>query len=75
MNSVPVIIKLTQCDETIYVNANHIITIESNNDFASDLLTNITLVDGTIINVFESQDEVIEKINRKIKSLRDLYCK
>lgn len=70
MNSVPAIIKLTQCDETIYVNANHIITIESNNDFASDLLTNITLVDGMIINVFESQEEIIEMIDEKIKNLR-----
>lgn len=75
MNSIPVIIKLTQCDETIDVNANHIITIESNNDFPRDLLTRITFTDGTIINVFESQDEVIDKINRKIKSLRDLHCK
>lgn len=71
----PVIIKLTQCDQAIYVNANHITTIESNNDFASDLLTSITLTDSTIINVYESQEEVIEKINRKIKSLRDLCRK
>ena len=75
MNSIPVIIKLTQCDQAIYVNVNHIITIESNNDFASDLLTSITLTDCSIINVFESQDEVIDKINRKIKSFRDLRCK
>ena len=75
MNSIPAIIKLTQCDETIYVNVNNIITIESNNDFPCDLLTRITFTDGTIINVFESQDEVIDKINRKIKSLRDLCRK
>lgn len=75
MHSIPVIIKLTQCDQTIYVNANQITTIETNNDFASDLLTSITLTDSTIINVFESQEEVIEKIDRKIKSLRDLYRK
>lgn len=75
MNSIPVIIKLTQCDETIHVNVNNIITIESNNDFPCDLLTRITFTDGTIINVFESQDEVIDKINRKIKSLRDLCRK
>ena len=62
MNSAPAIKKLTQCDDTIYVNANHIVTIESNNDFASDLLTRLTLADQSIINVFESQDEVIEKI-------------
>lgn len=65
MNSIPAIIKLTQCDESIYVNVNNIITIESNNDFPYDLLTRITFTDGTIINVFESQDEVIDKINRK----------
>lgn len=75
MNSIPVIIKLAQCDQSIHVNANQITTIESNNDFASDLLTSITLTDSTIINVFESQEEVIEKIDRKIKSLRDLYRK
>lgn len=70
MNSIPVIIKLTQCDETIYVNANHIVTIESNNDFASDLLTSLTLTDCSIINVFESQEEIIEMIDEKIKNLR-----
>lgn len=75
MNSIPTIIKLTQCDESIYVNVNNIITIESNNDFPCDLLTRITFTDSTIINVFESQDEVIDKINRKIKSLRDLCRK
>lgn len=75
MNSIPSNYKLAQCDQSIYVNANQITTIESNNDFASDLLTSITLADSTIINVFESQEEVIEKIDRKIKSLRDLYRK
>ena len=75
MNSMPAMIKLTQCDDTIYVNANHLVMIESNNDFPCDLLTRITLADQTIINVFESQDEVIDKINRKIKSLRDLCRK
>lgn len=75
MNSIPVIIKLTQCNETIHVNVNNIIMIESNNDFPCDLLTRITFIDGTIINVFESQDEVIEMIDEKIKSLRDLYRK
>ena len=75
MNSIPVIIKLTQCDQAIYVNVNHIITIESNNDFASDLLTSLTLTDCSIINVFESQEEIIEMIDEKIKSLRDLHFK
>lgn len=73
MNSIPVIIELTRCDETIYVNANHIITIESNNDFASDLLTSITLTDCSIINVFESQEDIIKKINRRVKDLKDLF--
>lgn len=70
MNSIPVIIKLTQCDESIYVNVNNIITIESNNDFPRDLLTRITFTDGTIINIFESQEEIIEMIDEKIKNLR-----
>lgn len=70
MNSIPVIIKLTQCNEAIYVNVNKIITIESNNDFPCDLLTRITFTDGTIINILESQDEVIEMIDEKIKNLR-----
>lgn len=70
MNSIPAIIKLTQCDETIYVNVNNIITIESNNDFPCDLLARITFTDGTIINVFESQEEIIEMIDEKIKNLR-----
>ena len=70
MNSMPAIIKLTQCDDTIYVNAKHIVTIKSNNDFASDLLTRLTLADQSIINVFESQEEIIEMIDEKIKNLR-----
>ena len=70
MNSIPVIIKLTQCDESIYVNVNNIITIESNNDFPCDLLTRITFTDGTIINIFESQEEIVEMIDDKIKNLR-----
>ena len=75
MNNIPIIIKLEQFDKSIYINVNHIVKIEANDDFQTDLLSSISLVDQTIINVFESQDEVIDKINRKIKSLRDLYCK
>ena len=75
MNNIPVIIKLEQFDESIYINVNHIVKIEANDDFQTDLLSSISLVDQTIINVFESQDEVIDKINRKIKSLRDLCRK
>lgn len=75
MNNIPIIIKLEQFDKSIYINVNHIVKIEANDDFQTDLLSSISLVDQTIINVFESQDEVIDKINRKIKSLRDLYRK
>ena len=75
MNNIPIIIKLEQFGKSIYINVNHIVKIEANDDFQTDLLSSISLVDQTIINVFESQDEVIDKINRKIKSLRDLYCK
>lgn len=75
MNSIPIIIKLEQFDKSIYINVNHIVKIEANDDFQTDLLSSISLVDQTIINVFESQDEVIDKINRKIKSLRDLCRK
>ena len=75
MNNIPIIIKLEQFDKSIYINVNHIVKIEANDDFQTDLLSNISLVDQTIINVFESQDEVIDKINRKIKSLRDLCRK
>lgn len=75
MNNIPIIIKLEQFDRSIYINVNHIAKIEANDDFQTDLLSSISLVDQTIINVFESQDEVIDKINRKIKSLRDLFRK
>ena len=75
MNNIPIIIKLEQFDKLIYINVNHIVKIEANDDFQTDLLSSISLVDQTIINVFESQDEVIDKINRKIKSLRDLCRK
>lgn len=75
MNNIPIIIKLEQFDKSIYVNVNHIVKIEANDDFQTDLLSSISLVDQTIINVFESQDEVIDKINRKIKNLRDLCRK
>lgn len=75
MNNIPIIIKLEQFDKSIYINVNHIVKIEANDDFQTDLLSSISLVDQTIINVFESQDEVIDKINRKIKSLRDLCRK
>lgn len=75
MNNMPIIIKLEQFDKSIYINVNHIVKIEANDDFQTDLLSSISLVDQTIINVFESQDEVIDKINRKIKSLRDLCRK
>lgn len=75
MNNIPIIIKLEQFDRSIYINVNHIVKIEANDDFQTDLLSSISLVDQTIINVFESQDEVIDKINRKIKSLRDLCRK
>ena len=70
MNNIPSIIKLEQFDKSIYVNVNNIITIESNNDFPCDLLTRITFTDSTIINVFESQEEIIEMIDEKIKNLR-----
>ena len=75
MNNIPIIIKLEQFDKSIYINVNHIVKIEANDDFQTDLLSSISLVDQTIINVFESQDEAIDKINRKIKSLRDLCRK
>lgn len=75
MNNIPIIIKLEQFDKSIYINVNHIVKIEATDDFQTDLLSSISLVDQTIINVFESQDEVIDKINRKIKSLRDLCRK
>ena len=75
MNNIPIIIKLEQFGKSIYINVNHIVKIEANDDFQTDLLSSISLVDQTIINVFESQDEVIDKINRKIKSLRDLCRK
>lgn len=75
MNNIPIIINLEQFDKSIYINVNHIVKIEANDDFQTDLLSSISLVDQTIINVFESQDEVIDKINRKIKSLRDLCRK
>lgn len=75
MNNIPIIIKLEQFDKSIYINVNHIVKIEANDDFQTDLLSSISLVDQTIINVFESQDEVIDKINRKIKSLKDLCRK
>lgn len=75
MNNIPIIIKLEQFDKSIYINVNHIVKIEANDDFQTDLLSSISLVDQTIINVFESQDEVIEMIDEKIKSFRDLYCK
>ena len=75
MNNIPIVIKLEQFDKSIYINVNHIVKIEANDDFQTDLLSSISLVDQTIINVFESQDEVIDKINRKIKSLRDLCRK
>ena len=75
MNSIPIIIKLEQFDKSIYINVNQIVKIEANDDFQTDLLSSISLVDQTIINVFESQDEVIDKINRKIKNLRDLCRK
>lgn len=65
MNNIPIIIKLEQFDKSIYINVNHIVKIEANDDFQTDLLSSISLVDQTIINVFESQDEVIDKINRK----------
>lgn len=75
MNNIPIIIKLEQFDKSIYINVNHIVKIEANDDFQTDLLSSISLVDQTIISVFESQDEVIDKINRKIKNLRDLCRK
>ena len=75
MNNIPIIIKLEQFDKSIYINVNHIVKIEANDDFQTDLLSSISLVDQTIINVFESQDEVIDKINRNIKSHRDLCRK
>lgn len=71
----PIIIKLEQFDKSIYINANHIVKIEANDDFQTDFLSSISLADQTIINVFESQEEIIEMIDEKIKSLRDLYCK
>lgn len=75
MNNIPIIVKLEQFGKSIYINVNHIVKIEANDDFQTDLLSSISLVDQTIINVFESQDEVIEMIDEKIKSFRDLYCK
>lgn len=75
MNNMPIIIKLEQFDKSIYINVNHIVKIEANDDFQTDLLSSISLVDQTIINVFESQEEIIEMIDEKIKSFRDLYCK
>lgn len=75
MNNMPIIIKLEQFNKSIYINVNHIVKIEANDDFQTDLLSSISLVDQTIINVFESQEEIIEMIDEKIKSFRDLYCK
>ena len=75
MNNIPIIIKLEQFDRSIYINVNHIVKIEANDDFQTDLLSSISLVDQTIINVFESQEDIIEMIDEKIKSFRDLYCK
>lgn len=75
MNNIPIIIKLEQFGKSIYINVNHIVKIEANDDFQTDLLSSISLADQTIINVFESQDEVIEMLDEKIKSFRDLYCK
>lgn len=75
MNSIPIIIKLEQFDKSIYINVNHIVKIEATDDFQTDLLSSISLADQTIINVFESQEEIIEMIDEKIKSFRDLYCK
>lgn len=75
MNNIPIIIKLEQFDKSIYINVNHIVKIEANDDFQTDLLSSISLVDQTIINVFESQEEIIEMIDEKTKSLRDLYRK
>lgn len=59
MNNIPIIIKLEQFDKSIYINVNHIVKIEANDDFQTDLLSSISLVDQTIISVFESQDEVM----------------
>lgn len=70
MNNIPIIINLEQFDRSIYINVNHIVKIEANDDFQTDLLSSISLADQTIINVFESQDEVIEMIDEKIKNLR-----
>lgn len=70
MNNIPIIIKLEQFDKSIYINVNHIVKIEATDDFQTDLLSSISLADQTIINVFESQDEVIEMIDEKIKNLR-----
>ena len=75
MNNMPIIIKLEQFDKSIYINVNHIVKIEANDDFQTDLLSSISLVDQTIINVFESQEEIIEMIDEKIKSFRDLCRK
>ena len=70
MNNIPIIIKLEQFDKSIYINVNHIVKIEVNDDFQTDLLSSISLADQTIVNVFESQEEIIEMIDEKIKNLR-----
>lgn len=42
MNNIPIIIKLEQFGKSIYINVNHIVKIEANDDFQTDLLSSIS---------------------------------